>query len=65
MPDGEDRRTLGTRAYERALLAELERRLAELGRCSDETFGRIGLADGIAVALLFVLLPALVVWMYR
>jgi len=65
----EDRPTLGGRpeaaSYERVLLAELDRRLVELAGYPDEQFGRIGLADGILVLLLFVLLPVLAVWIYR
>lgn len=52
-------------AYQRALHAELDRRIAELGATSDEAFGRIGPGDGILVAVLFVLVPALVIWASR
>jgi hypothetical protein len=52
-------------AYRRALRAELERRLAELATTPKDAFGGIGLADAILVTLLFVLVPAIVVWMYR
>jgi hypothetical protein len=52
-------------AYQRALHAELDRRVAELGATSDQAFGRIGPGDGIVVALLFVVLPALVIWVAR
>ena len=52
-------------AYRRALRAELERRLAELSTTPEDAFGGIGLGDAILVTLLFVLVPALVVWMYR
>jgi hypothetical protein len=52
-------------AYRRALRAELERRLAELATTPEDAFGGIGLGDAILATLLFVLLPALIVWMYR
>jgi hypothetical protein len=52
-------------AYQRALHAELDRRITELGATSDEACGRIGPGDAILVAVLFVLVPVLVIWAAR
>jgi hypothetical protein len=52
-------------AYTRALRAELDRRLAALAAAPDDAFGAIGVGDGALVALAFVLLPALLVWLNR
>jgi hypothetical protein len=52
-------------AYERALRSELDRRITELAAAPDDAFGRVGAADGILVTVLFVVFPALLVWMYR
>jgi hypothetical protein len=51
--------------YRRALRAELERRLAELAAASDEAFGRMGLGDAFLVFMLFLLAPALAIWIFR
>ena len=66
-PEDQRRTPGGTpeEAYQRALHAELDRRVAELGATSGEVFGRIGPGEGIVVALLFVVLPALVIWVAR
>ena len=52
-------------AYTRALHAELARRIAELGNTPDEAFGRLGRGDAVLMIVLFILLPALAVWIYR
>ena len=74
MPPGEDQRTRAAAAeaeaeaeavYDRALRADLVRRIAELDNTPDQAFGRIGLPDAILVAVLFVVVPALVAWMFR
>ena len=51
--------------YPRALRAELQRRIAVLATTSDDTFGRMGRGDAILVVALFVLAPALVIWICR
>jgi hypothetical protein len=68
MPHGEDQRTRTAAAeavYERALRADLERRIAELAGTRDDAFGRIGLPDAVVVGVLFLVVPALVAWMFR
>ena len=72
MPEAEENPTLVSApdaapeaAYERALRAELDRRIAALAACSDDDFGRLGRGDGILVVALFVLLPACAVWLCR
>jgi hypothetical protein len=52
-------------SYERALRAELDRRVAALAASSDEDFGRLGRGDGILIVALFVLLPAFAAWLCR
>jgi hypothetical protein len=52
-------------AYARALHAELDRRVAELGNTPDEAFGRLGRGDAALMIVLFILLPVLAVWIYR
>jgi hypothetical protein len=47
-----------------ALAEELERRITELAGSRDETFGRMGISDALLVALLFVGLPLLCVWIF-
>jgi hypothetical protein len=56
-PDAIDAASEDDALYARALRAELERRLAEVGRYDDDVFGRPGLLDVILVAVLFVVLP--------
>ena len=51
--------------YARALHAELERRVAELGNTPDEAFGHLGRGDAVLMIVLFILLPGLAVWLYR
>lgn len=51
--------------YRRALRAELERRFAELAAASDHAFGPMGLGDAILVVMLFLLAPALAIWVCR
>ena len=72
MPQADEQATLGGEpdvapdmSYERALRAELDRRIAALAAASDEDFGRLGRGDGILVVVLFVLLPAFAVWLCR
>jgi hypothetical protein len=68
MPNAEDHATQTSASdadFEHALRADLQRRIAALADTSDDAFGRIGLADGILVAALFVVVPALVAWMFR
>jgi hypothetical protein len=48
---------------ERAFARELERRLAELARCDDAAFGKIGSSDAVLVTLLFLLLPLIGLWL--
>ncbi len=52
-------------AYTRALRAELERRIAELGSYPDDAFGHLGRGDAWLVIGLFMLLPALAAWICR
>jgi hypothetical protein len=53
-------------AYERALRAELDRRIAALAACTDDDFGgRLGPGDAILAGALFVALPALAIWLGR
>ena len=52
-------------AYQRALRADLDRRISALGATSGEAFGRIGAGDGVLVVVLFVIGPALVAWWFR
>ena len=69
MLEAHEPQTLVTRpdaaASERGRHAELDRRLEALATSSDADFGRLGRGDAIAIAALFVLLPALAVWMFR
>jgi hypothetical protein len=68
MPDAESQRTQAAAAeavHERALRADLERRIAALGATSDDAFGMMGVGDGILVVGLFVVGPALVAWLFR
>ena len=68
MPSAEDHTTQTAASdadFEHALRADLQRRIAALAATSDDAFGRIGPADGILVAALFVAVPALVAWMFR
>jgi hypothetical protein len=69
MPDAESQRTQAAAAqasvYDRALRADLERRLTALGATSDDAFGMMGVGDGILVVGLFVVGPALVAWLFR
>jgi hypothetical protein len=51
--------------YRRALRAELERRFAELAAASDHAFGPMGLGDAVLVCILFLLAPALAIWIFR
>jgi hypothetical protein len=52
-------------AYTRALQAELARRIVEIGNTPDQAFGPLGRADTVLMIALFILLPALAVWIYR
>ena len=58
-------------AYQHALRVELERRIGLLAATSatpdtsDDTFGRMGLGDGVLVVALFLVTPALVIWICR
>lgn len=68
MPDRKEPPPPGTTpdaTYRRALRAELDRRLTELDATSDDAFGRLGSAEGVLVALIFVLLPAVLVWLCK
>ena len=68
MPDAESPRTQAAAAqagYERALRADLERRITALGATSDDAFGMMGAGDGILVVVVFVVGPALVAWLFR
>jgi hypothetical protein len=68
MPDAETQRTqaAATEAdYQRALRADLERRISALGATSGDAFGSLGAGDGLLVLVLFVIGPALVVWWFR
>ncbi len=68
MPPDDEPPSLGDgpeAAYTRALHAELERRIVELGSTPDEAFGRSGAGDAALMIVLFILLPALAVWIYR
>jgi len=51
--------------HQRALRADLERRIAELAATPDEAFGRLSAVDAAVVLALFVFLPALAVWLWR
>jgi hypothetical protein len=55
----------GQERYERALGAELVRRIGEFATYGDDAFGRMGPKDALAITLLFVLGPALIVWLCR
>jgi hypothetical protein len=52
-------------AWQRALEAELDRRVAELGATSAGAFGRMGWGDALAVLVFCLLAPALAVWIFR
>jgi len=69
MLEARESQTLVTRpdaaAAERARRAELERRLEALAASSDADFGRLGPGDAILIAAVFVLLPAVLVWICR
>jgi hypothetical protein len=52
-------------AYTRALHAELTRRIGEIGNTPEQAFGPLGRADAVLMIALFILLPALAVWIYR
>ena len=52
-------------APDAARLAELERRLAAISTYPDATFGVIGTRELLAMGSLFVLLPAVLVWLFR
>jgi hypothetical protein len=65
MSDVEDPSSLGDATYRQALRAELDRRLAELATTSDQAFGRLGVGDAVLVSVLFMLLPAMLVWLCR
>jgi hypothetical protein len=73
MPATEDQRPAGggesaqddDPAYQRARRAELERRIAALAGGGAEAFGRIGWGDGLLVTVLFLLAPALAIWLFR
>jgi hypothetical protein len=70
MLEAEDPRTLGDAAiqeaaWQRALEAELDRRVAELAATPDGAFGRMGWGDTLAVIAFCLLVPALAVWIFR
>lgn len=69
-PEAEDPRTrTGPGVKEspdaRVLRAELERRLCALYATSAAAFGPMGRRDGILVLVLFLLAPAVAVWIWR
>lgn len=68
MLDAESQRAQAAAAevgYQRALRADLERRITALAATSDDAFGSMGLGDGVLVGVLFVVGPALVAWWFR
>lgn len=69
MPNPETPRTqaAATEAdYERALRADLERRISALAATSGgDAFGSMGAGDGALVVVLFVIAPALAAWLLR
>jgi len=53
------------RDYERALRAELDRRVSELASYPDDAFGELGRKDVLLVGLLCLFVPALLLWWCR
>jgi len=52
-----------TNDLQRRLFEELDRRIGELATCDAAAFGRMNTVDVVLVALLFLLLPLLGVWL--
>jgi hypothetical protein len=63
--DDEAAATISEAAWQRALEAELDRRVAELAATSDGAFGRMGWGDALAVIAFCLVAPALAVWIFR
>lgn len=55
-------REVETVAFQSALRAELDRRIAEFATYGDDTFGHIGAREAWFAALVCVGLPLLLVW---
>jgi hypothetical protein len=57
-------REVETQAFQQALLAELDRRLAEFATYDDNTFGRITAREAWLAAAMCVGMPLLCVWFF-
>jgi hypothetical protein len=51
--------------YEAALRAELDRRIAALAQEGDASFGSIGRGEWLLTVLVTIVVPLLVVWVFR